>query len=174
MVLFLLGTYFTAPYKIIILGHNHLCLTTSKNITRNKLSLKKVKTFVPTEYFTVIHLFIVVVSATLCYLYCIIRYSEYKPVLFIYSYALKSCMVSSQSFGLTDTAITVSVNALYQSIDLFKYLLIFTLPLFIFFPCLIMPNLSHYCTFISSCSETFLPAFISAILLSSTSISLAE
>ena len=109
-------------------------------------------------------LFVSIVRAALSNLQHAIGYLKDKPILLIDAHAVKAAPVAAQRLRLSYTIIPISIDILDEIIDLFQRFLILGLPFDIFSPRLIMPYFSHRYTSMSSCSDTFLPALMSAIL----------
>ena len=109
-------------------------------------------------------LFVSIVRAALSNLQHAIGYLKDKPILLIDAHAVKATPVAAQRLRFSYTVIPVSIDVLDEIIDLFQCFLILGLPFDIFSPRLIMPYFSHRYTSMSSCSDTFLPALMSAIL----------
>ena len=111
-------------------------------------------------------LFVSIVRAALSNLQHAIGYLKDKPILLIDAHAVKAAPVAAQRLRLSYTIIPISIDILDEIIDLFQRFLILGLPFDIFSPRLVMPYFPHRYTSMSSCSDTFLPALMSAILLS--------
>ena len=109
-------------------------------------------------------LFVSIVRTALSNLQHAIGYLKDKPILLIDAHAVKAAPVAAQRLRLSYTVIPVSIDVLDEIIDLFQCFLILGLPFDIFSPRLIMSYFSHRYTSMSSCSDTFLPALMSAIL----------
>ena len=109
-------------------------------------------------------LFVSIVRTALSNLQHAIGYLKDKPILLIDAHAVKAAPVAAQRLQLSYTIIPISIDILDEIIDLFQRFLILGLPFDIFSPRLIMPYFSHRYTSMSSCSDTFLPALMSAIL----------
>ena len=109
-------------------------------------------------------LFVSIVRAALSNLQHAIGYLKDKPILLIDAHAVKAAPVAAQRLRLSYTIIPISIDILDEIIDLFQRFLILGLPFDIFSPRLVMPYFPHRYTSMSSCSDTFLPALMSAIL----------
>ena len=109
-------------------------------------------------------LFVSIVRAALSNLQHAIGYLKDKPIFLIDAHAVKAAPVAAQRLRLSYTIIPISIDILDEIIDLFQRFLILGLPFDIFSPRLVMPYFPHRYISMSSCSDTFLPALMSAIL----------
>ena len=69
-----------------------------------------------------------------------------KSVLFIDSNTPPSRKVANKRFWLSDAIKSVALDAFYKHINSFKRLLVFCLPIGIFFPCSVGPKFFHECS----------------------------